>query len=148
VNLYLFKWPEKPKTLIKNQQFNLLIFFSSHIYSYIIYLLWQIISEFWHYFQKSCPLGLYVILLPLPTIGMLWWVTVLTYINIISIWTYFHFLKVYTKHAKHGLYTWYIWSIHIGLLYNHVLWVQILDFRKHQNKSDVWYLSIIKKKSN
>jgi hypothetical protein len=24
------------------------------------YLLWQIISEFGHYFQKSCPLGLYV----------------------------------------------------------------------------------------
>ena len=32
--------------------------------------------------------------------------------------TCFHFLKVYTKH---GLFTWYIWSIHIGLLYNHVL---------------------------
>jgi hypothetical protein len=35
-------------------------FLSSHIYSYISYLLWQIISEFWHYFQTSCPLGLYV----------------------------------------------------------------------------------------
>jgi hypothetical protein len=40
--------------------------------------------------------------------------------------TCFHFLKVYTKHAKHGLFTWYILSIHIGLLYNHVLWVHIL----------------------
>jgi hypothetical protein len=38
----------------------LIDFFSSHIYSYIIYLLWQIISEFWHYFPISCPLGLYV----------------------------------------------------------------------------------------
>ena len=26
----------------------------------IIYLLWQIISEFWNYFPKGCPLGLYV----------------------------------------------------------------------------------------
>jgi hypothetical protein len=30
--------------------------------------------------------------------------------------TCFHFLKVYTKHAKNGLFTWYIWSIHIGLV--------------------------------
>jgi hypothetical protein len=52
--------------------------------------------------------------------------------------TCFHFLKVYTKHAKHGLFTWYIWSIHIGLLYNHVLWVQILGFRK-------FFLNIIEK---
>jgi uncharacterized protein with von Willebrand factor type A (vWA) domain len=59
--------------------------------------------------------------------------------------TCFHFLKVYRKHAKHGLFTWYIWSIHIGLLYNHVLWVQILGFRKHQNKGntcDFIYISL------
>jgi DNA segregation ATPase FtsK/SpoIIIE-like protein len=57
--------------------------------------------------------------------------------------TCFHFLKVYTKHAKHGLFTWYIWSIHIDLLYNHVLWVQILGFRKHQNK---WFYLEFKEK--
>jgi hypothetical protein len=33
---------------------------SSHIYLYIIYLLRQIISEFLHYFPKSCLLCLYV----------------------------------------------------------------------------------------
>jgi hypothetical protein len=80
-------------------------FFFSNIYLYNIYLLRQIISEFWHYFPKICPLGLYV--------------------------KYLYQMKVYTKH---GLFTWYIWSIHIGLFYNHVLRVQILGFRKHQKQ--------------
>jgi hypothetical protein len=47
-------------------------FFSSPIYLYIIYLLPQIISEFWHYFPKSCPLGLYVKYWPISKRGNKW----------------------------------------------------------------------------
>jgi hypothetical protein len=53
----------QPKTGLKNLlkiNSSTYWFFSSHMYLYIIYLLRQIISEFWHYFPKSCPLGLYV----------------------------------------------------------------------------------------
>jgi hypothetical protein len=56
--------------------------------------------------------------------------------------TCFHFLKVYTKH---GLFTWYIWSIHIGLLYQRELVCLLLPTSSVNNNNstcDFIYISL------
>ena len=58
LNTYWYSPFGQPKTGYKKKKINSSTYWfsSSHIYLYI-YLLRQIISEFWHYFPKRCQLG-------------------------------------------------------------------------------------------